>query len=300
MQPISFIDEAMSGYFNRQPSQVKGEANTDVAFNKRYLYTKLYSCFKFTLPKDWALNFFRFWLFQYGSIGVIYTKELGWICNPYSVTKLNYQYQPAAIEVINTALKSTKSGIIGLNAAIIKLMDDYYGLDDLVTRYAVQLSQIDRSVNVNLMNCNVTEFFEADSKKQAEEIKTAYEKATTGQPFVVVNKNVMGDKEIKSMFPGVKNDYIVDKLLEARRTITNNFLTEIGIRNANYDKKERLNSQEVNENNDETSAIISVIYDNLKASFDMVNEMSGLGLAVELRYNYNKEEEGVANGQNNS
>lgn len=286
--PISWLDQSMSEYFNKQPSAVKGEANDAVAFNKRYLYTKLYSVFKFTLPKEWALNFFRFWLFQYGSIGVVYTKEFGWICSPYSITKLNLYYQPAVIEITNQALKETKTGVVGVNAGIIKLMDDFFGLDDIVTKYAVQLAQIDRSVNVNLMNCNVVAFFEADNKKQAEEIKEAYGRATEGNPFVVVNKDVMGGKDITTMFPGASNNYIVDKLLEARRNIVNQFLTEIGIRNANYSKKERLNSQEVSENNDETRAIVSVIEDNLKECFNTINEFSDLGLAVELRYNYNE------------
>ena len=301
-EPIDFNEQAMRDYFNLQPSSVKGEANDAVAFNKRYLFTKVMSCFKFKLPKSWAMNYFRFWLFQFGSIGVIYTKELGWICSPYSVTKLDYQYQPAAISVVNKSLNKTKNGIIGLNAGIIKLMDDFYGLNDLVTKYAVQLAQIDRSVNVNLMNCNVTAFFEAESKKQADEIKEAYEQATTGKPLVVVNKRVMGDKDgLSTMFPGASSNYIVDKLLAARRTIVNQFLTEIGIKNANYDKKERLNSMEVEQNEDETSAIISVIFDNVKDCVDNINAMAEQKLIeVELRYNYNDLQEVATNGQNNA
>lgn len=289
MEPFNWLDQSINDYFNTQPSQVKGTVNDAVAFNKRYLYTKVYSVFKFKLPKEWALNYFRFWLFQYGSIAAIYTKKFGWICSPYSVTKLDHQYQPAVIEVTNKAFNTNKTGVIGVNAEVIKLMDDYYGLDDIVTKYAVQLASLDKSVNVNLMNCNVTAFFEADSKKQAEEIKEAYGRATEGNPLVIVNKSVMGDaKNITTMFPAASNNYIVDKLLEARRTIVNNFLTEIGIKNANYDKKERLNSMEVSENNDETSAIVSVIFDNLKTSFEKLKAI-GLNIDVELRYNYEQE-----------
>lgn len=296
--PITWLDQSIESYFNRQPSQVKGEVNDEVSFNKRYLYTKLYSVFEFNLPKEWALNWFRLWLFHYGSIGVIYTKELGWICSPYSITKLNWCYQPAVIEITNHALKSTKSGIVGVNAGIIRLMDDFYGLDDLITRYAVRLSQIDRSVNVNLMNCNVTAFFSAEDKKQAEMIKEAYGRATEGNPLIVVNKDALGDNRLEPLFPAVSSNYIVDKLLTARRTIVNEFLTEIGIKNANYDKKERLNSAEVEQNNDETRAIVSVIYDNLKSDLDEINEFSNLDLSVSLRYDY--DEGGAENGETNS
>ena len=133
--------------------------------------------------------------------------------------------------------------------------------------------------------------FEAETKKQADEVKEAYGKATTGEPLVVISKDVMKGKNITTLIPNVGNNYIVDKLLNARRTIINAFLTEIGIKNANYDKKERLNSQEVEQNTDETSAIISVIFDNIKDGMGKINKISNLNLDVEKRYTYNDMQE---------
>ena len=289
--PIMYQQQELINYFNLQPSEVKGRANTATEFHKRYLYTKVYSTLKLTIPESWDMNFFRFWLFRYGSIAVIYTNEFGWVAQPYSVDELQLYYNPRKITVYNQFIKKPKTGIIGINAGIIRIMDDYYGLDDIVTKYAEMLAQIDRSINVNLMNCNVTAFFEADSKKQAEEVKEAYGDATTGKPLVVVNKEVMNGKQITTLLPNVGNNYIVDKLLTARRSIINAFLTEIGIRNANYEKKERLNSAEVEENNDETNAIITVIYENVKKCMETINAFSGLGLDVELRYDYTEREE---------
>ena len=288
-EPIFFGEQSMIDYFNMQPSEVKGKANNSTEYYKRMLYTKLYSTLEFSLPSDWDLNYFRFWLFHYGSIAVIYTKEYGWVAQPYSIEELNIYYNPKVIRVYNQFIKEVKRGVIGVNAGIIKVMDDYYGLDDIVTRYAVMLAQCDRSVNVNLMNSNVTAFFQAESKKQADEIKEAYEKATSGVPFVAVNKDVMDGRTLEPMLPGVATNFIADKLLSVRRGIINAFLTEIGIKNANYEKRERLNSQEVEENNDETRAVISVIYDNIKSSMDKINEFSGLGLDVRMRYDYKTE-----------
>lgn len=284
--PIMYQQQELINYFNLQPSEVKGRCNTATEFHKRYLYTKVYSTLKFTIPESWDMNFFRFWLFRYGSIGVIYTKEFGWVAQPYSVDELQLYYNPRKITVYNQFIKKPKTGMIGINAGIIRIMDDYFGLDDIVTKYAEMLAQIDRSINVNLMNCNVTALFEADSKKQADEVKEAYGDATTGKPLVVINKDVMNGKQITTLLPNVGNNYIVDKLLTARRTIINAFLTEIGIRNANYEKKERLNSAEVSENNDETKAIVSVIYDNIKSCMAQINKISDLGLDVTLRYDY--------------
>jgi len=290
-EPIMFGQEQALDYFNMQPSTVKGRANAGTEYYKRLLYTKLFSTLKFKLPESWKLNYFRFWLFHFGSIAVVYTNEFGWVCQPYSIEKLDLYYQPAVI-LVNNQFVENKVGVVGYNAGIIKCMDDYFGLDDVVTRYATDLAQCDRSIEVNLMNSNVTAFFKATDKKNAEAVKEVYGKATTGEPFVVVNKEVLGDESIEILLPNVKNNFIVTDLLTARRGILNAFLTEIGIRNANYDKKERLNSQEVNENNDETSANISVIYDNIKKSMEVINSFSGLGLDVEYAYDYSEEEGG--------
>ena len=101
----------------------------------------------------------------------------------------------------------------------------------------------------------------------------------------------MNGKQITTILPNVGNNYIVAKLLTPRSCIINAFLTEIGIRNANYEKKERLNSAEVDENNDETKAIITVIYENVKKCMETISTFSGLNLDVELRYDYTEREE---------
>ena len=296
--PIMFDQDMLLNHFNIQPSVVKGRANAGVEFYKRLLYTKIYSTLEFTLPETWKKNYFRFWLFHVGSIGVIYTNEFGWVAQPYSIIQLDLYYNPKIIQVYNQFITTPKIGAVGVNAGIIKCMDDFFGLDDIVTRYATDLAQCDRSIEVNLMNSNVTAFFKAKNKKDADAVKEAYAKATTGEPFVVINKEVMDEESIETLLPNMRNNFLVNDLLQARRGIINAFLTEIGIRNANYDKRERLNSQEVSENNDETSAIISVIYDNIKKSMDEVNEVSGLGLDVKLHYDYT--EEGKDNGTYNA
>lgn len=193
-----------------------------------------------------------------------------------------YALEDKEVVVTNSYLTNPKYGVIGVNSGIIKLFDDYGGVDDIVRHYAVKLAQIDRSINVNLMNSNVTMYFEARNKKQASEIKDLYAESTQGKPLVVANESVTKGKQIDTLYKDIKTQYIVNDLLQSKRTIINEFLTKIGIANANYDKRERLNSDEVNQNNEETRAMISVIYDNLKDSIARINAISALGITVEL------------------
>ena len=280
--PIMYEKSSMSPYWAQQPSTVQGQNNSAVFYEKRYLYQLIFSRFRFGLPKDWDLNFFRYWLFSWGSIAAMYTREYGWICAPYSVSQINMYWNPKEIVVTNSYLTNPKYGIIGVNSGIIKLFDDYGGLDDIVRHYAVKLAQIDRSIDVNLMNANVTMYFEARNKKHAQEIKDLYAESTQGAPLVVANESVTKGKQLDTLYKDIKMTYIVNDLLQSKRTIINEFLTKIGIANANYDKRERLNSDEVNQNNEETKAMISVIYDNLKESITKINAISGLGITVEL------------------
>lgn len=287
--PINFQHEMLNDYFNIQPSTVKGRANLGTAYHKRYLYQKLYSVYEFELPSYWALNWFRWWLFHFGSIGVVYSRQYGWVAQPYSIVRLDYQYNPREILVYNSFIKNEIKGLIGYNAGIIHLLDDYFSLDDIVTHYAEMLAQVERSVNVNLMNSNVTLLAKAKNKGQGEDIKHAYQKATAGEPLVVINKDLIGEEDLVNFLPSVSQNFITLDLMEARRAIVNAFLTDVGIRNVSVQKKERLVTSETTENNDETSALATVIYENIKHDFDYINKLSGLSLRVKLRYNYSSE-----------
>lgn len=290
MELFDFNTQQMLNYFNRQPSVVKGQINSATEYYKRYLYNLIYSVFDFTLPKEWAINYFRYWLFHCGSIACIYTNEYGWIVNPYSIVKLNLYHQPNIIQVTNQFLNKTKIGKIGDNAEIIKCFDDYYGFHDIVTTYAEKLADCDKSIKVSLLNSNVAFMAEVENKKQGDEIKEAYGTATEGNPFVVINKNVLGNNgQLKTMIDNPKSIFIAPDIMTVKRQIVNEFLTTVGIRNANYDKKERLNSQEVSENDDQTRALVEIVYDNIKSSFDRLNAISDLNLAVKLRYSYKTE-----------
>lgn len=280
--PITYEQNSMSQYWVQQPGTVEGQNTSATLYEKRYLYQLIFSRFKFGLPKDWDLNFFRYWLFSWGSIAVMYTREYGWICAPYSVSQINMYWNPKEIVVTNSYLTNPKYGVIGVNSGIIKLFDDYGGLDDIVRHYAVKLAHIDRCIDVNLMNANVTKYFEARNKKHAQEIKDLYAQSTQGEPLVVANESVTKGKQIETLYKDIKSDYIVNDLLKSKRTIINEFLTKIGIANANYDKRERLNTDEVNQNDEETKAMITVIYDNIKEGIAEINAISGLGITVEL------------------
>lgn len=284
--PILFNENSIMSYFNMKPSEVKGQWNAETTVYKRYLWYLIYSCFKFNLPEQWSLPFFRYWLFQYGSIAIIYTKKFGWICSPYGIEELDLYYRPSKIIVYNRLLDEFKNGQVGINCEIIRLLDDYYGLDDTVRVFSETLSNIDGTIKQNLMNSRVGYYMEVNNKKDAQDFKLMMEKIYSGEPCAYINKNVGNGESPSLVFNNVKNSYIVGDLIDAKHNVINEFLTRVGIRNANTDKKERLNSKEVTENNGETYSLVSVMYDSIKECFNKLNKISGLDLSVSLVYDY--------------
>ena len=82
----------------------------------------------------------------------------------------------------------------------------------------------------------------------------------------------------------VKNTYIADMLQDAKREIRYEFLSEIGINNANVDKKERVNTLEVTANDDELRNAIDDWKNNLEKQFDQINNMFGTNIKVKFPY----------------
>ena len=76
------------------------------------------------------------------------------------------------------------------------------------------------------------------------------------------------------------------------------FDTDIGIPNANTDKRERLVTDEVNANNIETQSKCAMWLEELQESIKATNDMFGLDLSVEWRFP-NAYEGGMNNVGNN-
>ena len=285
---IDFETRMTANYNGLQPINVKGVSNINNYYQVRYLYNKIYSKFKFDFGDlKWDLNTFRMLLFRFGSVAIFKSKDAGWIFAPWSVEKLNLYLNPKKIrgyKLYYNEYFADLEGEVDKDCVIVKIMDDYLGLQDLVESTAELLANCDKTINIALMNANVNLVAYADDKKEAEEIKQAYAQATKGEPLVVTNKNKLKEGKDNLLEPFTNHDTVMsmDRLLTCRRTIVNNFLTEIGINNANNNKKERLITDEVNANDEEVSANISVIYDNIKKGFEAFNKISGLNISVEL------------------
>lgn len=282
--PMDYNQQMLANYFQLQPSEVKGALNTETGYYEWALMWLVYYKYKLKIPDHIALNYFRFWLFHYGSIGLVYTNKFGWIAGNYGVSEIDLYYQPRQLTFSNPFLNDIKVGIVGINSCIIKLFDDYSGFKPYIRRTAEKLAACDKAMNVNLMTSSMGKLLGAPNKKVANTLKEALSDLTIGKPYVTINSSDLEAINVNQLVSELGSAFIADKIQELKRTYINEFLTLIGVNNANINKKERLVTDEVNANNDELFAIPTlVIEDNLQPSLEFATKLTGEEFSVEMR-----------------
>ena len=272
----------------RSPSTVHCRNTALVEYYTKYLLEKAISVFKFDgLPETWARNYFQYVLFGYGYIAIINTDKYGVIPQMSGLTGYNVFYQPTIVTIANPLLDGLKTLEIGTQCEIIKLQPNYSGIMDIVTTYADLMALCTETAGVNLLNSKMSYIFFSQNKAAAESFKKMYDKIASGEPAAFIDKGLLDDEGNPSwtMFTqNVGQNYITDKILNDLQTIENQFNTEIGIPNANTQKRERLITDEVNANNIDTNAKVSLWLETMQYDIEKVNRMFGLNISVSYRF----------------
>lgn len=287
-----------------EPTNVRGFTNLKNMYHANYLMHKIFACFDLDLKENithWPKNFFRFNTFIIGRMAAFKIKGNNWIIAPFTVLHKDIYYNPKIIKIAllnygwyegEVTLENEfliKEFKVGEDAVIFKAFDNYQGFADLIFNTSTTLANLDKAINTAIMNNNCNFVGYASSESEANEIKAAVQKGSDGEPVVIVHKDLLpeeGKNYLLGTFASSFPAQMLDKLYAARRTLLNNFLTEIGINNANVDKKERLNSMEVNSNSEEVAANVTLVYDNLKQAFEEFNSLTGIGISIDLHFNY--------------
>lgn len=281
---MTYNQQMIANYFSIQPSEVKGVLNTETAYYEWALWWLVYFKYKLKIPKHIPLNFFRFLLFHWGSVGLIYTNKFGWVAGDYGINEIDLYYQPRQLSFSNPFFDDIKIGIVGINSCIIKIFDDFSGFKPFIVRTAEKMAACDKAMNVNLMTVSMGKLLGAPNKKISSTLKDALDDLTIGNPYVVINSEDLASINVNNMVSELGSAFVSDKLQELKRSYFNEFLSLIGINNANLNKRERLVTDEVNANNVEIQAIPTLVAeDNLKPCLEFATRLTGEEYSVELR-----------------
>ena len=269
------------------PSTVHVKDSGLCRYFTKYLLQKAMSVFEWDLPETWNKDYFLYVLYCWGYVAVVNTDKFGVIPQGCGLKGYDVFYAPTHAVIANPLLSGILEPRIGTQCELLKLQPDFSGILDLVGHYAEQMALASQSVSVNLLNSKLSYVFTAKTKALAESLKKMYDQIASGEPAVVIDSRLKnaadGEETWKSFEQNVGGNYIVTDLLADLRKIEAMFDTEIGIPNANTDKRERLIQDEVNANNIETYSKCALWLENLQDACKRVNDMFGLSISVRWR-----------------
>jgi len=252
---------------------------------ERILMQRLFSVFDWQLPDEWDKDYFLYVLWLRGYIAVINTNKFGVICQQCTLSGYNVYYRPNQL-IISNPLLQTKTLTINEDAALIKCARDYRGAWDIISYYADLMSVIMESFGINVLNAKYSYVFASDNQNMANSFKKMYDEIVSGMPAVAVDKKLFNEDGSPRWIlfeQNLKQNFIGKDLLECMSTVDNMFCTTIGLKNANYEKRERLLVDEVNANNEQTKALAEQWLDSIKSGMDTANKMFDLNLNIKLK-----------------
>ena len=271
---------------------------------KRYLLQKAISVFKWKLPDWWAENFLLYCLYCFGFVAVFETDKFGVIFQPCGLRGYDVFYRPTHAVIANPLIDKRLEPQIGKQCELLRLMPDYGGIMDIVTHYAEQMAICVETLTGNMFNSRLAYVFFSENKAAADSFAKMYDQISSGKPVSIIDKalrsNPDSEKAPWELFTqNLGQNYIADQLLSDLRKIEAMFDTDIGIPNANTDKRERLITDEVNANNIEVLSKCSLWLQELQKSCKRCNDMFGLNLGVNWRFDLKEVNENESDPDNN-
>lgn len=281
---------ALQSAFGRKPTDVSGIENVASAYYFNYLLRLTKGIFEVSMPDYWDSDFLLDTLLLDGVIGIFEhnSEPLAMNCHPYGV---NMYYKPTSFNIANPVLGSF-SKTIGVDGELI-YFEEYPGVNSqfktirpLLNKFSYQLAACDKCIDQSLMNSGVAAIFSASSKKAAESYRKMYDEISQGEPAVFIDEDLglASGNSRNLQYTPAKDNYICDKIQIEKRCIIEEFLTAIGVNNANTDKRERLNADEVNSNNDECYISTAVWRRNLKETTEKAKKLfPGLEFSITIK-----------------
>ena len=277
------------------PSTVHSQNTQLVHYYKRYLLQKAMSVFKWKIPEHWNRDYLLYSLYCWGVVAVFNTDRFGVIPQMCGLGGYGVFYQPTRAIIANPLINQSIEARIGETCELLKLQPDFGGIMDMVAQYAELMALTSEMVSMNVVNSKLSYVFTSGNKAAAESFKKLYDQVSEGNPAAVVDKHLLtddGKPRWEAFTQNASQNFIADKVWEIMRKLQNAFDTEIGIPNANSEKKERMITDEVNANNTETFTRSQMILDHLQESCEAVRKMFGIEISVDWRYKMG----GVQNG----
>lgn len=152
---------------------------------------------------------------------------------------------------------------------------------EIADMYARKLANIDRTIDINVHG-QKTPVALVTTQNQRLSIENIYKDYAGNAPVIITDKSIDVDNlnVLQTVSP-----YVSDKLSILRSAIFNQYLTYLGIENANQDKRERMVSDEVEGNKGSIEISRYMALNPRREACEKIKELFGFNVDVHFRSN---------------
>lgn len=195
---------------------------------------------------------------------------------------ITWNHEPSKSIIVNPALTDLKKEyILGKDCIEIRNDTTYMGLYPINETNAIQLANVDISINYATFNTRLKKVFKADDDITKESIDKLLEDVYKGAKLTAIVSSSLFKESLTTEDIGTNNTDIKD-LIELKQYIKANWYMDLGI-NANYNmKRESLNENELSMNDDALLPVIDDMLECRKKACKDINELFGLNISVDL------------------
>lgn len=215
-------------------------------------------------------------------------------------TGLYLPYEGVGVDVYGLPTNYNLIGWNGLvlvrkvdEVVILRANDIKYPMYQYFLQQAERITDVDMSIDQNLEAIKTMAIAYCDDNKQLLSLMNEVESRRIGSTIIFVNKKATIGSGIKCESTGAQ--YLVDKLLEARRQMLDETFSHIGISVANTDKRERVQGMEVMASQGLAKDMISTLIE----TFNYDAEYGGLPIRLKANTSLMKENEMMKAGDEN-
>lgn len=190
-------------------------------------------------------------------------------------------YMPTIYTIANPALNISKNLKIDEDCIVIPNDSLYVGLIPLFVKYATELTETELSIQIATINSRISELITAPDDRTKLSADKYLQDIKDGKLGVIAENAFLEGIKTKP-YGNTGNTNLITNLIELNQYQKASWFNELGL-NANYNmKRESLNSNESQLNNDALLPLIDDMLKQRQEGADKVNEMFGTNISVKL------------------
>ena len=193
----------------------------------------------------------------------------------------NPYYMPTIFTIANPALKLSVNAKIDIDCVVIPSDSMYKGLIPLFNRYAALLAENELSMYVALINSRIPALISSDNDNTTKSAQKYIDDIREGKLGVIASQAFF--EGIKTQpYGATSNTNVITNLIESMQYFKASWFNELGL-NANYNmKRESINSDESQLNDDALLPLIDDMLRCRKKGVEKVNKMFNTSISVSL------------------